>query len=333
MKVKIAGRTVFLAVLILFVLSGALFASKGEEKYEIPLSGSLTGSSVNLRDKPSTGGKIVGRFATEHEGGELRVIAKFDGGEEFPWYRVISAKFGEGWIYGKFLSLGEAPKAIHPLDAEIERCVDKSPSTQGMMECTTNGMKKWDRELNRVYKGLMAALPKEGQNALRVAQRAWIPLRDSEFALTSEVYSTIYTVAGGGTMWLLNDAIAHMEVVRRRTLELDQLLKTVKKKSFSLPGDLSKKTMKEYGDMTFKMEYLSSLLGRALGEKGEKISAKALSAWKKYRDENIALLSLLYGGAAKEEVRAHFGLQMDKERLSNLEALLQDMRNGGMDIR
>ena len=332
MKVKIAGRTVFLAVLILFVLSGALFASTGEEKYEIPLSGSLTGSSVNLRDKPSTGGKIVGRFATEHEGGELRVIAKFDGGEEFPWYRVISAKFGEGWIYGKFLSLGEAPKAIHPLDAEIERCVDKSPSTQGMMECTTNGMKKWDRELNRVYKGLMAALPKEGQNALRVAQRAWIPLRDSEFALTSEVYSTIYTVAGGGTMWLLNDAIAHMEVVRRRTLELDELLKMVKKGAPSLPGDLSKKTIKEYGDMTFKMEYLSTLIGRTLGEKGETLSAEALSAWKKYRDENITLLSLLYGGAAKEEVRAHFGLQMDKERLSNLETLLQEMRNGGMDI-
>lgn len=332
MKGTIAGKRVVLAVLLLFALSGALSASKGEEKYEPPLSGSLTGTAVNLREKPSTKGTIVGQLPSKDEAGELRVIAKFDGGEEFPWYRVTSAKFGEGWIYGKFLSLREAPEAIHPIDAEINRCVDKSPSTHGMMECTTKGMEKWDRELNRLYKELMGTLSKEGQNALRTAQRAWIPLRDSEFALNSEVYSTIYTVLDGGTMWLLNDAIAHMEVVRRRTLELDQLLKGVKKKSFSLPGDLSKKTMKEYGDMTFKMEYLSTLLGKKLGEKGEKISADALSAWKKYRDGNIALLSLLYGGAEKEEVRAHFGLQMDKERLSNLETLLEDMRNSGMEI-
>lgn len=332
MKRKMAGRRAILALLLLFALSGALSASGGEEKYDVPRSGFLTGTAVNLREKPSTGGKIVGQFASKDEAGELQVTGKFDGGEEYPWYQVTSAKFGKGWIYGKFLSLQEASEAIHPIDAEINRCVDKFPSTHGMMECTTKGMEKWDRELNRLYKELMTVLPKEGQTALRTAQRAWIPLRDSEFALSSEVYSTIYTVLDGGTMWVVNDAIAHMEVVRRRTLELDQLLKTVKKGSFSLPGDLSKKTMKEYGDMTFKMEYLSALLGKKLGEKGNKISAEALSAWKKYRDENIALLSLLYGGKEKEEVRAHFGLQMDKGRLSNLETLLQDMRTGGMEI-
>ncbi|MEA4880759.1 MAG: lysozyme inhibitor LprI family protein, partial [Synergistaceae bacterium] len=332
MKGTMTGRGMVLALLLLFALSGALSASGGEEIYDVPRSGFLTGTYVNLREKPSTEGKIVGQLPSKDEAGELLVTAAFDGGEEFPWYRVSSAKFGEGWIYGKFLSLQEASEAIHPIDAEINRCVDKSPSTHGMMECTTKGMEKWDRELNRLYKELMTVLPKEGQTALRTAQRAWIPLRDSEFALSSEVYSTIYTVLDGGTMWLVNDAIAHMEVVRRRTLELDQLLKTVKKGSFSLPGDLSKKTMKEYGDMTFKMEYLSALLGKKLGEKGNKISAEALSAWKKYRDENIVLLSLLYGGKEKEEVRAHFGLQMDKERLSNLETLLEDMRAGGMEV-
>ena len=332
MKGRMTGRGMVLALLLLFALSGALSASGGEEKFDVPRTGFLAGTSVNLREKPSTEGKIVGQLPSKDEAGELLVTAAFDGGEEFPWYRVSSAKFGEGWIYGKFLRLGEAAQAIHPIDKDVNRCVDRSPSTQGMMECTAQGMEKWDRELNRLYKELMATLSKEGQNALRTAQRAWIPWRDSEFALSSEIYSTLYTALGGGTMWLLNDAIAHMEVVRRRTLELDQLLKTVKKGSFSLPADLSKKTVREYGDMTFKMEYLAVLLGKITGEKGELISAEALSAWKEYRDKNIALLSLLYGGAGKEEVRAHFGLQMDRERLSVLEALQEEMRNSGMEI-
>lgn len=222
--------------------------------------------------------------------------------------------------------------APHPLDEEIKHCMDESPSTHGMMQCTAEGMKKWDGELNRVYKGLMETLPKEGQNALRLAQRAWIPWRDREFTLAGSVYNTLYNVLDGGTMWLVNDSIARMEVVRRRTLELDALLKAVKKGSLSLSGDMSEKEIQEYRDMILKMEYLSVLLGKNLGEKGETTSAEALSAWKKYRDENIALLALLHGGAGKEEVLAHFGLQMEKEHMSNLETLLQDLRTGGKDI-
>ena len=329
---KMTGRRAVLALLLFFALSGALSAYGGEEKYDVPRPGFLTGSSVNLREEPSTGGKIVGKFVSKDEAGELLVTAMFDGGEEFPWYRVNSAKFGEGWIYGKFLSLPEAAGVIHPIDKEINRCVDTTPSTHGMMDCIEEGKKKWDRELNRLYKELMTTLSKEGQSALRTAQKAWIPWRDREFTLIDETYSTIYTFLGGGSLLLMNASAASMEVVRRRTLELDQLLKAVKKGSLSLPGDLSENKIKEYGDMTFKMEYLSALLGKKTGEKGEVTYGEALSTWKEYRDKNIALLSLLYGGAGKEKVRAYFGLQMDKERLSVLEALLEEMRNSGMEI-
>ena len=122
---RLTGRTALLAVL-LFALSGALSASGGEEKYEWPRSGFLTGASVNLRDKPSTGGKISGRFATEHEG-EILVTGKFDGGEEFPWYRVISMKFGEGWIYGKFLSVYEPGDPVERYALKIRADFGISP--------------------------------------------------------------------------------------------------------------------------------------------------------------------------------------------------------------
>ena len=127
MKEEMTGRTALLAVLLLFALSGALSASGGDGNYEWPRSGFLTGTSVNLRERPSTGGKIAGRFASEHEG-ELLVAGKFDGGEEFPWYRVISAKFGEGWIYGKFLSVYEAGDPVQRYALKIRADFGISPA-------------------------------------------------------------------------------------------------------------------------------------------------------------------------------------------------------------
>ena len=128
MKGKMAGRRAVLAVLLLFALSGTLSASNGEENYEWPRSGFLKGTSVNLREKPSTGGKVGGQFASEHEAGELLVTGKFDGGEEFPWYRVISAKFGTGWVYGKFLSVYEAGDPVQRYALKIRADFGISPA-------------------------------------------------------------------------------------------------------------------------------------------------------------------------------------------------------------
>lgn len=127
MKGKMTGVAAVLAALLLLTLSGTIFASDEEETYEWPRSGFLTGTSVNLREKPSTGGKIAGRFASEHDGGELLVIARFNGGEEFPWYRVISAKFGEGWIYGKFLSVFEPGDPVQRYALKIRADFGVSP--------------------------------------------------------------------------------------------------------------------------------------------------------------------------------------------------------------
>ena len=111
------------------------------------------------------------------------------------------------------LLCGAAWGGEHPLDVEIQECMDKDPSTHGTIKCAREGAKKWDTELNRAYKELMGLLPKQGQDALRTAQRAWIPWRDREFGLVgwcTERSTTVSTVA----MWLVVNAIAEMEVVR-----------------------------------------------------------------------------------------------------------------------
>ncbi|MBP6333559.1 MAG: DUF1311 domain-containing protein [Aminivibrio sp.] len=86
---------------------------------------------------------------------------------------------------------GAAWGAAHPLDGEIEKCMNDDPSTQGTIQCANMGKKKWDGELNRAYNELMKLLPKEGQSLLRTAQRAWIPWRESEYKLLGGVYLTI----------------------------------------------------------------------------------------------------------------------------------------------
>ena len=135
---------------------------------------------------------------------------------------------------------GAAWGAAHPLDGEIEKCMNDDPSTQGTIQCANLGKKKWDGELNRAYNELMKLLPKEGQPLLRTAQRAWIPWRESEFKLLGGVYLTIYNNLDGGTMWLVANAIAEMDVVRERALELLAYTDELRGGEPSFPGSYPK---------------------------------------------------------------------------------------------
>ena len=106
-------RMVLLAAAILAVLTAVpLFAAAAAENFEWPKAGFVTGSRVNLRNGPSTSAKAVGRFGHDYETGELVVTGTEKTGEEFPWYRVLSHQFGEGWIYGKFLSVEETDNTV-----------------------------------------------------------------------------------------------------------------------------------------------------------------------------------------------------------------------------
>jgi hypothetical protein len=120
---------VLLAAAILAVLTAVpLFATAAAENFEWPKAGFVTGSRVNLRNGPSTSAKVVGRFGHDYETGELVVTGTEKTGEEFPWYRVFSHQFGEGWIYGKFLSVEETDSTVRRYVMKIREDFGISPA-------------------------------------------------------------------------------------------------------------------------------------------------------------------------------------------------------------
>jgi uncharacterized protein YraI len=122
-------RTAWLAAAILAVLTAVpLFAAAAAENYEWPKAGFVTGSRVNLRNGPSTSAKVVGQFGHDYETGELVVTGTEKTGEEFPWYRVLSHQFGEGWIYGKFLSVEETDSTVRRYVMKIREDFGISPA-------------------------------------------------------------------------------------------------------------------------------------------------------------------------------------------------------------
>ncbi|MFA5473443.1 MAG: lysozyme inhibitor LprI family protein [Aminobacteriaceae bacterium] len=228
------------------------------------------------------------------------------------------------------LLCGTAWCEVHPIDAEIEECMNKDPSTQGTIQCANMGKKKWDGELNRVYNELMKLLPKEGQGGLRTAQRAWIPWRESEFKLLGAVYLTIYNNLDGGTMWLVANAIAEMEVVRGRTLELLGYISELKKGKPSFNGTYPAAQTKEQLDAALKVKSENTRLGKAFGANGEVIAKEALDSWEDFRNREAAFQTVFYGKKGDRGFPLHSRMLMNVERVKKLQGLYEDLRTGGL---
>ncbi|MBU0653683.1 MAG: DUF1311 domain-containing protein [Gammaproteobacteria bacterium] len=110
----------------------------------------------------------------------------------------------------------ERPNVI---DLTTESCLETNQSTAGMLECFTRAEQEWDAELNRVYKALQRQLKPKAQDALKLAQRAWIEQRDKEFELINAVHAQME-----GTMWIPVMADKRADVVKQRALALQSYL-------------------------------------------------------------------------------------------------------------
>jgi uncharacterized protein YecT (DUF1311 family) len=103
----------------------------------------------------------------------------------------------------------------HPIDKALDICTEKDPSTAGMVRCTDVAYKKWDQELNKNYRTLMARLKPAGKQLLKSAQLSWIAYRDSEFKLIDSIYDSIQ-----GTMYIPMRIDEKMQIVKQRALAL-----------------------------------------------------------------------------------------------------------------
>ncbi|OPZ60581.1 MAG: hypothetical protein BWY88_00457 [Synergistetes bacterium ADurb.Bin520] len=92
----------FLLVVAPLGATGDFPAPGREELIERPAAGVIVGRHVNLRDRPSTEGKILGRWE-DGEQEELVVVDAARGEDGQTWYQVLSERRGEGWVHGRFL--------------------------------------------------------------------------------------------------------------------------------------------------------------------------------------------------------------------------------------
>ena len=214
----------------------------------------------------------------------------------------------------------------HPIDLHLDKCMDEDPSTAGVVECTAESSELWDAELNRVYKELMGLLSKEMQDALRNAQRAWIPLRDSEFALHGAVYGTILNSPSGGTMWVMAHAIADMYVVRERALKLTDWLYEIKAGKPSYSAEYPPAQTDEQLAVAMKVKNDSARLGKMIGEHGPHIASKNLKLWEDLRNKDAQFQVLFYGKKGDKGYPLHARMQMNVERARHLDGLCTTLK-------
>ncbi|HRK73719.1 MAG TPA: DUF1311 domain-containing protein [Rhodothermales bacterium] len=110
----------------------------------------------------------------------------------------------------------------HPIDTKLNTCLEKNPSTAGMIQCLDEAYRAWDGLLNTSYNGLLATLKPAQQTKLRNLQRQWITFRDAEFAFINDFYPT------QGTMWVPVRMSERVDVVKSRALQLSSYLESLK---------------------------------------------------------------------------------------------------------
>jgi uncharacterized protein YecT (DUF1311 family) len=112
-----------------------------------------------------------------------------------------------------------ADEALEKLDAEMEKKAEEAGgASSGSARVYADYADLWDKEMNRLYKQMMAELPEAQKNALRESQRAWLKYRDAQWAWIESAY----TADALPTMYMSFRAYAHMDVVRQRALDLAQ---------------------------------------------------------------------------------------------------------------
>ena len=80
------------------------------------------------------------------------------------------------------LSLPALAADHDPIDAALYACLATpgGTSTPGMVDCTDEAIRAWDKRLNDVYKPVLAGLDPKSRELVRASQRRWVAFREAE---------------------------------------------------------------------------------------------------------------------------------------------------------
>ncbi len=282
-----------------------------------------------------------------------------------PWAYWGSLGLLAGWVVWAVSPLGRIPGALGqgttgeapetPIDRQLEECIDRDPSTAGMIRCAEEARQAWDRELRQTYAALTQALDPPGRQDLQRAQTAWVAFRSAESVWLDRLYAM-----PTGTMYPVMRAGDEADLVRERALRLQSYLELVRaggtrrEEAFERPIDRRLRACSERNpttagrvrcqeealrawDRELRRAYralLRELDPQKLQERfwdwhlkpEEVVEARralesAQQAWEAYRDAEFAWLRRLYGQKA-DPARA---LTEGSHRLSLVKARVQDL--------
>jgi len=130
-----------------------------------------------------------------------------------------------GTSESNFPAEGYPDFTLNPIDKgyEIDEDVLGGPgnySTLAAVQLEDKYIQLWDKELNAIYKKLLAVLEKEEQDLLREAQTGWLQMHQKESDFFHRVF---YERSSGqllGSLGRVERLTAYKERIRQRTLEL-----------------------------------------------------------------------------------------------------------------
>lgn len=127
------------------------------------------------------------------------------------------------FLFSSSLIFAQNDVKKHPIDVWMDECLESNQSTAGMVNCADEAYKKWDVELNKVYKELLSLLDTDSQKKLKESQKAWIKFRDEEFKLLASFYEK-----KEGTMYIPMQLFDKVEIIKNRVQELNGHLQVIK---------------------------------------------------------------------------------------------------------
>jgi len=112
------------------------------------------------------------------------------------------------------VSFSQVEQNEQRLNELYKECCNDNYGEYGAANCAIDLSKKWDKEMNKYYKGLMNILDANAQKNLKQAQDQWTKYRDLESKFSSSLYDM------QGTMYIRLAAYRSMRIIRTRALEL-----------------------------------------------------------------------------------------------------------------
>lgn len=111
----------------------------------------------------------------------------------------------------------------HPIDIQLEYCINLNHTTVGMNTCVVEAMSMWDKEMNKVYKELISTLSVKQKVALKKSQVVWLKYRNEESVFLDNFYGDFQ-----GMMWINILSGDKLNLLKQRTLMLQGYFQNLK---------------------------------------------------------------------------------------------------------